>query len=670
MSTATSQSSPSVVKSADAGVHTSSDPGEVSLAGQDGAERRLDTAHLGAIAPLGLSTRDAALPMEDGAAADARLRMDGPHEDELLLQAGQITSHLRSHLGELDRREQFLSSQIAMLDDERRQMRGWMQQFEVDMLQRAARFKAREDELAAKISRSERLVKELEAQSADLTEARQELTQQRKHLRQIVEAEFETERRELQQSRDALEESRRALAAQAEQNQREHETAIQESRRQLELEWSRLHARVAEDFENDRAQFELDRAAWTAQRESETQRMARERESLDREMREAEADLLSRRRALVAELDRLKAEHDARLNSERKAFIEDRDRSRLQLQQERAVFENRMRFQQESLIKAREEFESARQEFRHERQQARIEQEAREGLIQRRRLQLDRARSLLDEREQSMEREQELLARSRRSVESELDRDRNRLRIERESWSQERQSQRSELRRQQEALALHAENLEARKARLDHLRNELEETHRSTLEMRMAVEEAWAQLCQTAGADAARKRVEEARRAFADFCRQLHETLAVHRAEFLESRGAFDKQRDEFASERQTVASWMAERDESLRLWEAQLRQEADRLELRDAAWRAARDRWNQEKIGAEIIIRDLLRQLTQSNDAEASAVSRQAGTAESSQWLDEMLRPIPEPNFASRSSIAISREPPSEESEPYPGAN
>jgi len=242
-----------------------------------------------------------------------------------------------------------------------------------------------------------------------------------------------------------------------------------------------------------------------------------------------------------------------------------------------------------------------------------------------------------------MEREQDLRSRSRRTTESELERDRGRLRAERDSWTQERLSQRAELRRQQEALALHAENLEARKVRLDHLRNELEETHRSTLEMRMAVEEAWAQLCQTAGADVARKRVEEARRAFAEFCRQLHQTVAAQRSEFLDARKAFDRQRDEFVSERQTLTTWMAERDDSLRLWEQQLRQEGDRLELRDAAWRAARDRWNQEKIGAEIIIRDLLQQLSQMNDAEASISATSGPSQPPTKWLDEMMRPLPD---------------------------
>ncbi|MCH8138511.1 MAG: hypothetical protein IH926_06105, partial [Proteobacteria bacterium] len=68
--------------------------------------------------------------------------------------------------------------------------------------------------------------------------------------------------------------------------------------------------------------------------------------------------------------------------------------------------------------------------------------------------------------------------------------ERERLRDERRNWDQERQAQSAELRRQQDMLELHAENLEGRRERLDRLRAELEETHNSTLEMRIAVEEA------------------------------------------------------------------------------------------------------------------------------------------------------------------------------------
>lgn len=602
----------------------------------DGADRRLDAAHASVPNPASPAVLEAGVPMSETAR-----RVEAPNEDELLVQASQIAQHLRSQIGEMDRREQLLSSQLAGIDDERRQMRLWVQRFEVDMQQRAARIKSREGELSAKIAQSEKLVVELQAQADDLRNARNELAALRASLREQLEKELEGQRNDLQQSRQALEENRRLIAAQAEQNQREHEVSILESRKQLEQEWSRLHLRVAQDFEQERTQFELDRAAWTTQRDAETQRLARERAVHDMAIRQAEEEIEGRKRSLGDELQKQGEEHALRLAEERKKFEEERDRTRLQLQQERTVFENRARFQIESLLKSRDELEAARQEFRREQQQVRMQVERGEAALRLRKGQLDRYRALLDEREQSLQREQELLGRSRVSFESETERDRNRLRLERESWAQEKQAQRAELRRQQDLLTLHAENLEARRARLDHLRAELEETHRSTLEMRMAVEEAWAQLCQSSGTEAARQRVEMARNAFAEYYRHLQESLAVHRAELVEGQQAFQKQREEFAVERQTLALWMSERDDALRTWEDDLRQEADQLGLREAAWRVARDRWNQEKIGAEEIIRDLLRQLTHLNDLDGAGPRRREPLPTSTPFIDSFMPPL-----------------------------
>lgn len=600
----------------------------------EGSAHRIDGAHPGISSPTAQVTLDAGVVEPRHA--------EPPNEDELLIQAGQIAQHLRSQIGEMDRREQLLSSQLTLLDDERRQMRLWVQRFETDMRQRATRFKSREDELQARIAQSERLVDELQSQADDLRNAREELGRMRAGLREQLAAELEGQRTELQLARSAVEENRRLLAVQAEDNQREHQATILETRRQLEEEWSRLHARVAQDFETERTQFELDRASWAAQRDAEQQRLTRERETTEARLRSDEEEVDSKKRSLSDELQRLRLDHEHTLRDERAKFEDERDRTRLQLQQERTVFENRVRFQQESLQKSRGEIEAARQEFRVAQQQVRVENERADTLLRLRRAQLDRSRSLIEEREASLQREQELLARGRVSFDSESDRDRNRLRLERETWLQERQAQRAELRRQQDAITAHAENLEARRSRLDHLRAELEETHRSTLEMRMAIEEAWAQLCQQQGNDAARGRVEAARNSFAEYYQHLQDALATHRSELQEAQQAFLRQRDEFHSERQTLALWMQERDESLRLWEGELRVEADKLDLRESAWRVARDRWNQEKIGAEEIIRDLLRQLTHLNGLDGAPARTREPMPPVPNLLDVHLPPMP----------------------------
>ena len=138
-----------------------------------------------------------------------------------------------------------------------------------------------------------------------------------------------------------------------------------------------------------------------------------------------------------------------------------------------------------------------------------------ELLIRLRTKQIEHARLLLEERELSVEREAELLRDSRETWESEFRKDQQQLVKDRDAWDQEQPTQRAELRRQQDMLALHAKNLEGRRTRLDNLRAELEETHRSTLEMRMALEEAWSEFSKTAGTDAAKQSVDKSREALA-----------------------------------------------------------------------------------------------------------------------------------------------------------
>ena len=164
--------------------------------------------------------------------------------------------------------------------------------------------------------------------------------------------------------------------------------------------------------------------------------------------------------------------------------------------------------------------------------------------------------------------------------------------------------------RQQELYSSHADGLESRRIRLEKLRTELEDTHRSTLEMRLAVEEAWVELTQAAGQEAARQRVEQVRNTLVGYYRQLHEGIVEQRREHLESQTKFERLRAEFHDERQKLMEWISTRDQELRIGEERLRLSAADAATRDAAWQAARDRWMREKAEAEQVIRKLLAEL------------------------------------------------------------
>src|SRR5262249_17740694 len=158
----------------------------------------------------------------------------------------------------------------------------------------------------------------------------------------------------------------------------------------------------------ERTELDLDRAAWAAQRDAEQQRLVRERETQEAVLRRAELEIESRKSSLGGELESQRVEHERRLVEERTKFEEERARTRLQLKPERTVFENRVRFQQESLLEWRDELETGRQDFRKDVQQVRLQTERSETALRLRKEQLDRCRALIDERERSLQREQEL----------------------------------------------------------------------------------------------------------------------------------------------------------------------------------------------------------------------------------------------------------------------
>ena len=237
--------------------------------------------------------------------------------------------------------------------------------------------------------------------------------------------------------------------------------------------------------------------------------------------------------------------------------------------------------------------------------------------------QIDLYRSSIDEREKSLDREQELFERAQKAITNTVDLDRISFQAERDAWEQQRHIQQSDLRRQKEALTTLGENLESRRARLDKLRAELEETHRATLEMRLAVEEAWAQLTQVAGQDEARQRVEQVRESLIGYYQQMHDSLEEQRREQFDALSKFERQRAEFAEERQTLTNWLAARDEELKSGEERLRVAAIDASSHHAHWLAARDRWLMEKAEAEKLIRRLLASLGETNRDQSREIEQ-----------------------------------------------
>ena len=569
---------------------------------------------------------------------------------KLLADAGLLLQQMLTRETDLEQREAAAEQRLSELEAERLRFQSLrIQQFE-ELEQNRLRLKSEEAALRERMSSAEGLLKRIDADRLAVERERIDIERRRAALREDVLAELQLERQAIESERSevaAEHATARALTLTLEEQNRQ---ATVEAERLIQSERERLWQALIGEWEDRRSQFQAEHDQWLATSQTEKQEIEREKAFYDAAVREAESDFATARATQSAELQAMREQHLTLLEAERQqhdaALCAERDEwhqrraaseselfaqldrelamvhsqreewdrtysiQRAELHSERSVLENRIRFQQEHLEKLRSDLERAQNEHRHERQMERQSLEESAQLQLKRVRQIDLYRASVEEREKSLERERNVLAKSRRALSSTSDLDRISLQAEREAWEHERQIQQSELRRQQDLLTSHSENLESRRIRLDKLRAELEDTHRSTLEMRLAVEETWVDLTQSVGQDGARERVEQVRHALVGYYGQLHEGLVEQRREHLEAQSKFERLRTEFLDERQKLMDWIASRDSELRVAEERMRiAEADST-TRDSAWQAARDRWLLEKTEAEQVIRRLLVEL------------------------------------------------------------
>ena len=553
--------------------------------------------------------------------------------DEVLSQASLFVDQLRSQVSDLQRRDQILATQLQQLDQERRGLRQWKQDADAELQTKEEILRRREGTLAEQIASQQSMIEQLHSEQADLAKRREQLDADRLRLMADVGTKVAAERERLQQAIAAADVDRQNREVEFARQRQQLDEAFQVKLQEVEAAKSRVRQDVTEEMLTaelraardslirERDEFETARSEFTMFRDRERAELANTREVQEAAVIRVREELLAQRQSQLAELEAAKQLQETTLQQAQDEFARQREQQLTELRHERAVLENRLRFQQEHLTKARQEIESAQNEFRREAQRIRGQLEEGESIIRLRQSQLDRVRSLLEERERSVNREREMLFKSQRAFEQFTEHDREKIKLERDDWEHDRGGQLADLRRQQDMLALHANNLEGRRERLDKLRTELEETHRTTLEMRMAIEEAWAQMTQACGIDVAQQRLDQAQQQLSGHYRGLRDSLIEQRGELDEMRQTFQTQRDEFRTEQQTLSEWAATQERTLRDREADLQAEADQLHFRESAWRSASQRWINEKIEAEAVIRDLLEQLTSLTEP-TSAVS------------------------------------------------
>lgn len=546
-----------------------------------------------------------------------------PRHNEMLAHARKLVDDLGLRFSEIDRREQILADQLQQLEHERRELRLWKQEAEQELQSKEDLLRQRDATLAEQIASQQSVIEQLRAEHDELAKRREQLESDRIRLLAEVGSKVAAEREQLQQAIAAAGTDRQVLQAEFDRQRQQLDEAYRGKLLELDAAKSRLRQDVTEEvltvelraeresLIRERTEFDDVRTQFFAQRDRERAELDHLREVHESAVTRVRHELLAQRQQQLADLEVATRAEEAKLQEGQEAFARQREQQLTELRHERAVLENRLRFQQEHLAKARQEIEAAQNEFRRESQRARGQLEEGDAIIRLRQSQLDRVRALLEERERSVNREREMLFKSQRAFEQFTEHDRERIKLEREEWDHERGGQLADLRRQQDMLALHANNLEGRRERLDKLRAELEETHRTTLEMRMAIEEAWAQMTQACGVDVAQQRLDQAQQQLSGHYRGLRDSLIEQRHELDEMRQLFQTQRDEFRAEQQTLSEWAASQDRTLRTREGDLQTQAEQLDVRESAWRSASQRWINEKIEAEAVIRDLLQQLT-----------------------------------------------------------
>ncbi|MDP7277746.1 MAG: hypothetical protein QF363_19860 [Planctomycetaceae bacterium] len=546
----------------------------------------------------------------------------GTPQQRLLEEASQVANHLQVQATELERREQNLNSQFSQLDQERRHARLAVQQQEEKF---AGQVEANENQ-NREIQASQQAVDEREsavaAREAGLEKVAAELEGRKQSLWSEVRGELDVERGRLADAEKELNRRKEELAEKivsldTEQAERLESLERQFAQRTDQLRQELTQQLMSDELRAERKQFDRDQEEWKRRRSTELQELQQSQASHQQEVQKFEKGLAGRTTAQDQELELARRKQERELADARQAFQVEQDAVRSELQQERALLENRNLFQQEHLAKSRNRLESDQTAFRREVQQQRADLARRFDVLAARRRQLDRCRQLLEERETLLVRGQHDLERMRRAGEESLAQAQQSATRARETWQKQRQEKQQEMARQQEHLSAEAKTLEEQRQRIEALREELEGTQRETLELRLAVEESLATLRgESSGAEGDDRAIQEsvvaAKKSVEEHYSRMRETLMAQRAEVEAARKQLAARAERQQMIQQETAAQLTIREQRLQEHSEAIEQKTAEGSGSESDWQQLQERWRAEKQQAELIIRDLLKQLGQ----------------------------------------------------------
>ena len=454
-----------------------------------------------------------------------------------------------------------------------------------------------------------------QAQEREFQERRGALEEEISSRVEALQANLAQQQADWDASRGEAEAELLALREELEARRLAQDEVLETARVEFEQTRESQLRRLDEEAHTRLTAFEEERAAWIAERDADQARLDAEAAALEELQQTFEEQCAERIAALELEFEERRAEIDHELTVKQDAFDKECDSIRRALEEERAAMENRLHFQQDHLDRTRDDLEEARREIDLRVQQGRSQAAGLAETARLRRRQLDRYRDLLEQKDQSLERERRSLAEMQAEIESnraaDLEHQQRQANIALEARDEENLAQ-QELR---EDLVGRAKQLAERQARLDTLRVEIESTHRENLELRAALDEAWARLTQAVGPEIAKGEFVASRELVSEYFQKRETALEQRRALLTSESAAARAQVDQLDARRKELADWVAGNVATLQRREAELQRWASTLEARDSRMRDNAHRWQDEKLEAEGIIRGLLEQLAETTE-------------------------------------------------------
>ena len=182
-----------------------------------------------------------------------------------------------------------------------------------------------------------------------------------------------------------------------------------------------------------------------------------------------------------------------------------------------------------------------------------------------------------------------------------------------EQWTafdQDRTAVLTELDHRSAELSQQQEALEIKSQRVEKLRGEVELLNQELLEQWVVVEQVRGDLDRRLGSEQADTQIQEVQARLHQQWKHVRESLVEQRDELDTSRQALQRLRDEFHSERENLTNWVSQREYQLHAVEDALTRERSHAQETENRWSTARERWREEKMAAENVIRGLLLQL------------------------------------------------------------